>query len=66
LGFSGSDISNSTGLIFYKDYETAFPGACAEDLDTRVVNVNDSDLEQIGTVNNFPLFGLKDLIFKNS
>jgi hypothetical protein len=60
LGFSGSDISNSTGLIFYKDYETAFPGACAEDLDTRVVNVNDSDLEQIGTVNNFPLFGLKD------
>jgi hypothetical protein len=60
LGFSGSDISNSTGLTFYKDYETAFPGACAEDLDTKVVNVNDSDLQQIGTVSGLAVFGLKD------
>jgi hypothetical protein len=60
LGFSGSDISNSNGSSFYKDYEVAFPGACAEDLDTRVVNVSDGDLEQIGTVDNMPVFGPKD------
>jgi hypothetical protein len=60
LGFSGSDIVNSTGLSFYKDYETAFPAACAEDLDTKVVNVNDSDLKQIGVANGVAVFGLKD------
>lgn len=60
LGFAGSDVSNSSGLTLYKDYETAFPGACAQDLDTRVVNVSDNDLQQIGTVNDIQVFRLKD------
>jgi hypothetical protein len=60
LGFGASDILNSTGLTFYKDYEVAFPDECAQSMDPRVVNVSDSDLEQIGTVNGFALYRPKD------
>lgn len=60
LGFASSDISGVSTTSFYTDYETAFPGACAFDLDSRVVNVQDSDLKQIGSAKGLDVFALKD------
>ncbi|MBI5123052.1 hypothetical protein HZA75_04305 [Candidatus Roizmanbacteria bacterium] len=72
LGFAGSKISSLNNLRFYSDYETAIPDACATALNSNVMNVNDSNLEQIGSVSNLPLYLLKDtshplytLAFKN-
>lgn len=72
MGFESSEISSQTNLTFFKDYRTAIPGGCAETMNTRIVNISDDDLEQIGTVGNLPLYRLKDsssslytLAFKN-
>lgn len=60
LGFASSDITGVSGTPLYTDYQTAFPGACAFDLDTRVVSVQDSELKQIGTAKGLDVFALKD------
>ncbi len=61
LGFLSSDIvSTSNNLKYFKDYETAIPGACATSQNTRIVNIKDGELEQIGMVSDRPLFRLKD------
>lgn len=74
MGFVSSKITEQSqkDLKFFKDYEVAIPGACAMTLNTYAINVTDSELEQIGTVNDLPLFNLKDkshplytLAFKN-
>ncbi len=59
LGVQGDDISSSVNN-FYDEYETAFPQACSSSLRTRTLNVNDEDLEPIGTVNGLTLYQLKD------
>lgn len=61
MGFTSSKISNQKSLHFYSDYETAIPGACATTLNSNVMNVNDNELEQIGSVYNLPLYRLKDI-----
>jgi hypothetical protein len=73
LGFTGTQInSNQNNLQFFKIYETAIPGACSGTLNSPIVNVTDSELEQIGTVSGLALYRLKDanhplysLAFKN-
>lgn len=60
LGFSSSQIDNQSNLNFFSNYETAIPDACTTSQNSRVVNVNDNDLEQIGSVSNLPLYRLKD------
>lgn len=60
MGFESANINGSTGLQFYTTYEVAIPGACAFTLNSRILNVSDADLEQIGTVSNLPLYRLKD------
>ena len=60
MGFKGSTINSTSGLKFYNDYESAVPDACAFTLNSRVVNVTDSDLEQVVTVFSMPLYHLKD------
>ncbi|HCC50119.1 MAG: hypothetical protein UV19_C0009G0001 [Parcubacteria group bacterium GW2011_GWA2_42_28] len=72
MGFTSSKIISQNNLQFYSDYETVIPGACAVISNSSVVNVNDNDLEQIGSVFNLPLYRLKNtshplytLAFKN-
>lgn len=73
MGFLNSQITSSqNNLKFYHDYETAIPGACAMTYNSNVVNLSDSDFEQVGSVYNLPLYRLKDknhplytLAFKN-
>lgn len=60
LGFTDSQIHNQSNLNFFKTYETAIPGACSFSQNTRVVNLSDGDLEQIGVVSDMPLYKLKD------
>jgi len=60
LGFGSSQIKNQGNLNFFNNYETAIPGACATSQNSRVINVSDNDLEQIGSVSNLPLYRLKD------
>ncbi|MCL5411803.1 MAG: hypothetical protein M1150_03650 [Patescibacteria group bacterium] len=60
LGFSNSQINSQNNLKFFNNYKTAVPGACATSQNSRVINVSDSDLEQIGSVSNLPLYRLKD------
>lgn len=61
LSINSSDLVGTKDLTFYKDYKTAIPGGCAISLDTKIVNVSDSDLEAIGTVSNLPVYRLKDI-----
>jgi hypothetical protein len=60
LGFSSSQLNKQANLKFFNNYETAIPGGCAFTHNTRVVNVSDNDLEQIGTLGNMPVYRLKD------
>ncbi len=60
LGVLGKEITTPTSVALYTDYQTAIPGACAMSLTTTIVNVSDTDLEQIGTVGAIPLYRLKD------
>jgi len=61
MGFKSTQINSSkTELKFYSNYQVAFPGACATTLNTAVMNVGDTDLEQIGAVGNLALYKLKD------
>ena len=60
LGFLSSKIQAQTQTQFFKDYQVAFPHACAMSLETEVVALKDDELEIIGTVNNLSLYKLKD------
>lgn len=60
LGFKSSKITQSNN-DFFKDYETAFVGACAFRFNSKVINVSDGDLEKIGSVFNQPLNRLKNM-----
>lgn len=61
MGFTGSQIASSqNSWKFYNNYQTIIPGACATALNSSIVNVTDSDLEQIGSVYNLPLYHLKN------
>lgn len=58
--FTSSAIENKNNLQFYKTYATAIPSGCSLSLSTKVININDNDLEQIGTVSNTQIYRLKD------
>lgn len=60
MGFDSKNIINQNNYNFFKDYQTAIPGACASTLNSKIININENDLEQIGTVYNLPLYRLKD------
>lgn len=61
LGFISSKIDNKNNLQFYHDYEIAIPAACSTKYNTHIVRVNDSELEEIGSVfDNLLLYRLKD------
>jgi len=63
LGFASSQIDASVKTEFYNDYQTAIPNLCSATRSSKVVNVNESDLEPVGSVFGLPLYRLKD---KNS
>ncbi len=59
MRFSGSAITPK-GSYFDK-YDTAFPGGCGGGYATpSLKNVSDTDFVEVGTVNGFKLFSLKD------
>lgn len=60
LGFKSSDISNTQVLNFYNQYLVLAPFACSSSTNAKVVDISDSDVKQIGTVNNLPLYNFKD------
>jgi len=60
LGFDKNDINSSGNNVFFNVYRTAIPDACATSLETRVVNLDDTDLDKIGSVNSVSLYKLKD------
>ncbi len=60
LGFSRSSIQTSMSLQFYNNYHAAIPGACGIDLDTPIIEINESQLEKIGSAHGLPLYRLID------
>lgn len=60
LGFLKSQISSQNNSNFFNNYQTAFPEACAFSQNSKIINVFDQDLEQIGTVFGQNIYALKD------
>lgn len=60
LGFSSLAISSEKSYKFYFKYETAVPGGCSSSMNSRVFNLNDDEVEKIGSALNLPLYRLKN------
>jgi hypothetical protein len=60
FGFTKTEIKSQGNFPFFTTYETAIPGACSTSQNSRVMNVSNSDLEQIGSVSSLTLYRLKD------
>ena len=54
-------VDNKNNIKFFNDYETAIPLACSSTMNSQVMNIKDSEVEQIGSVYNLPLYRLKDV-----
>ena len=60
LGIQGSTLVGKNSAQWYSTYETAIPGACASSQSSRVMQVKESDLVNIGTLGNIPVYRLAD------
>jgi hypothetical protein len=60
LGYKATDIKNDQNLNLFKTYSVAIPDACANYSNSKIFNVNDFELESIGTASGLPLYRLKD------
>lgn len=61
MGFAGSAVRLQTNQQLFKQYQVAVPEACAGSSNTRVMNMSDQELEQVGTINTgTPVYRLVD------
>lgn len=60
IGFNSSDVQKEKSDAFFKRYDQAIPGACATQLNTRVMNISGNDLERVATFRKMPVYRLKD------
>jgi len=60
LGFDSSELQTIQNFQFFDSYSAAFPGACGMDLDARLINIDESQLEEIGSVYGLSLYRLTD------
>lgn len=63
MGFPATTVIRETAASnqqLFTQYEVAIPEACTFSTNTRVVNLNDEDLERVGTMNGGEVFRLKD------
>ena len=60
LGFNSSQIQANQNLPWFDKYHAAFGSVCGLDLATKLITVEESELEPVGTVYGLTLYKLKD------
>jgi len=60
LGILGTQITSPNAEQFFSTYQTAFPHSCSSSHNTRVVDIENDELDQIGTIGSQPVFVLSD------
>ncbi len=60
LGFLKDKIKKTSSFDTYEEYQIAIPYACVFSMENTVVNIEDRDVIQVGTIYNLPLYKLKD------
>lgn len=60
MGFQRSQVQLQTEQSLFATYEVAIPDACAGTSNTRVMNVSESQLEEVGAVRGQTVYKLKD------
>jgi len=60
LGFDTSSLANTNDVKLFSSYKYAFPAICSYSLATEIVKLDDSELEQIGLLDEMPVYSLKN------
>lgn len=63
LGFKSTQLEANKMTSYFSDYRSAFPSACSNSMNTKVANVNESELEEVAKIEGNSVYRLKD---KNS
>lgn len=63
LGFKSTQLEANKMTSYFSDYRSAFPSACSNSMNTKVANVNESELEEVAKIDGNSVYRLKD---KNS